>query len=366
MSQRSVRKLALSKSKMKIIGGLIEQGDLDGLWAHGDVVAAASEAVLEEWMQGAPSPGVANALKQIHACGALKEEEAASPVRTTVLQSESSENASDEAESASHSEIEEEGAVKRHSEEQSPEQTSKKPNQISEDLNEEPDSNTAAPAPKKLHTSAPEPLKIPTPSSESPINHPQIPESPANPQEDTPNAPSHYPEDPSITEESAFATLGALNDRTLKATRLFATTIKAALPTAIPARYVRIAAAVAQEIDRNAPADFPRITRSKLHNLKTNSALPQRLYSGALSPAAFVEMRPEEMLSEEQRSQDTQRLTDALLASHVATAAAETEIFTCSRCKEKKCTYTQMQTRSCDEPMTTFVHCTVCGHRWRC
>ena len=44
---------------------------------------------------------------------------------------------------------------------------------------------------------------------------------------------------------------------------------------------------------------------------------------------------------------------------------AATDTFTCRKCKSKKCTYTQVQTRSADEPMTTFVSCLGCGHRWK-
>tara|TARA_Y100000816_G_C25888007_1_gene463275 strand:- start:81 stop:602 length:522 start_codon:yes stop_codon:yes gene_type:complete len=45
---------------------------------------------------------------------------------------------------------------------------------------------------------------------------------------------------------------------------------------------------------------------------------------------------------------------------------ASTDDFTCRNCKSKKCTYYQLQTRSADEPMTTFVTCIECGTRWRC
>ncbi len=44
---------------------------------------------------------------------------------------------------------------------------------------------------------------------------------------------------------------------------------------------------------------------------------------------------------------------------------AATDTFTCRKCKSKKCTYYQMQTRSADEPMTIFVTCIDCGNRWR-
>tara|TARA_B100001094_G_C17866399_1_gene639944 strand:+ start:239 stop:769 length:531 start_codon:yes stop_codon:yes gene_type:complete len=40
--------------------------------------------------------------------------------------------------------------------------------------------------------------------------------------------------------------------------------------------------------------------------------------------------------------------------------------FQCRRCGSKKTTYYQMQTRSADEPMTTFVQCTECPARWKC
>ena len=45
---------------------------------------------------------------------------------------------------------------------------------------------------------------------------------------------------------------------------------------------------------------------------------------------------------------------------------ASTDTFTCSKCKSKKCSYYQLQTRSSDEPMTTFVTCLDCGKRWKC
>jgi transcription elongation factor S-II len=41
-------------------------------------------------------------------------------------------------------------------------------------------------------------------------------------------------------------------------------------------------------------------------------------------------------------------------------------MFKCRKCKSKKTTYYQMQTRSADEPMTTYVTCTSCGLKWKC
>lgn len=41
-------------------------------------------------------------------------------------------------------------------------------------------------------------------------------------------------------------------------------------------------------------------------------------------------------------------------------------IFKCGKCKQNKTTYYQLQTRSADEPMTTFVTCMNCHNRWKC
>jgi len=45
---------------------------------------------------------------------------------------------------------------------------------------------------------------------------------------------------------------------------------------------------------------------------------------------------------------------------------AATDAFKCRKCHSNKCTYYQLQTRSADEPMTTFVTCIDCGNRWKC
>jgi transcription elongation factor S-II len=45
---------------------------------------------------------------------------------------------------------------------------------------------------------------------------------------------------------------------------------------------------------------------------------------------------------------------------------AMTDTFKCRKCHSNKCSYYQMQTRSADEPMTTFVTCIECANRWKC
>ena len=55
----------------------------------------------------------------------------------------------------------------------------------------------------------------------------------------------------------------------------------------------------------------------------------------------------------------------ALSLSPTRPLQASTDAFQCGKCKQRKCTYFQLQTRSADEPMTTFVQCVNCGNRWR-
>jgi transcription elongation factor S-II len=48
-----------------------------------------------------------------------------------------------------------------------------------------------------------------------------------------------------------------------------------------------------------------------------------------------------------------------------AVEADYTGILTCRKCKSNKTEYYQMQTRSADEPMTTYANCKACGNRWK-
>ena len=59
---------------------------------------------------------------------------------------------------------------------------------------------------------------------------------------------------------------------------------------------------------------------------------------------------------------DRQSANDEFLYSR--TAGIRTEEYKCGRCKERKCTYYQLQVRCSDEPMTTFINCLNCGNKW--
>lgn len=44
---------------------------------------------------------------------------------------------------------------------------------------------------------------------------------------------------------------------------------------------------------------------------------------------------------------------------------ASTDMFICKKCRSKRCTYYELQTRSADEPATIFVTCLDCGKHWK-
>ncbi|EQB60451.1 transcription elongation factor s-ii [Vairimorpha apis BRL 01] len=101
--------------------------------------------------------------------------------------------------------------------------------------------------------------------------------------------------------------------------------------------------------------DIPKIVRSKCFNLrdKNNPSLCKRVYEGIITPEEYINMTDDDM-----KSLDLKEEEKKLSKIH-----SETDIFKCSKCGQRKASYRQLQTRSADEPMTTFVTC-VCGHNW--
>jgi transcription elongation factor S-II len=104
--------------------------------------------------------------------------------------------------------------------------------------------------------------------------------------------------------------------------------------------------------------------RSVYLNLKKPD-VSSAVLSGNIKPQDLAFMTHQEMcpdkwkqLIEDKKVRDKQK--------YEPTIEASTDNFTCNKCKSKKCTYYQLQTRSADEPMTTFVTCLECGKRWKC
>ena len=95
----------------------------------------------------------------------------------------------------------------------------------------------------------------------------------------------------------------------------------------------------------------------QLHfNLKDekNPDLRRRVVTRTVSPEVLITLPPEELASDAKR-EENQRIREKKLFDSAPSAAqqATTDQFQCGKCRQRKCTYYQMQTRSADEPMTT-------------
>ncbi|TFK67303.1 transcription elongation factor [Pluteus cervinus] len=99
---------------------------------------------------------------------------------------------------------------------------------------------------------------------------------------------------------------------------------------------------------------------------KHNPSLRNKVLDGDLGSEKLARMTTKDMASEERKLEDSKMEENNLFKSLGAgEPQAETDAFQCGRCKQRKTRYRQAQTRSADEPMTTFVTCVNCGYRWK-
>jgi len=104
--------------------------------------------------------------------------------------------------------------------------------------------------------------------------------------------------------------------------------------------------------------------RTIFNNLETNKELRDQLLNGTISSKDFAFITHQEMnpciwqaLIEKQSKRVKNQFSIHLEAS--------TDMFTCKKCKSKRCTYYELQTRSADEAATIFITCLDCGKNWK-
>lgn len=102
------------------------------------------------------------------------------------------------------------------------------------------------------------------------------------------------------------------------------------------------------------------------YNVAHAPGIRDRILGGGLSVKAFVAMAPREVWPARwEDAYATVAARQLRREAGVDAAAAPDGAYTCGKCKSKKTVYTQMQIRSADEPMTTFVRCLNCGKSWK-
>ncbi|GFY84451.1 transcript elongation factor IIS [Actinidia rufa] len=113
----------------------------------------------------------------------------------------------------------------------------------------------------------------------------------------------------------------------------------------------------------NGPQKFKY--RSIMFNIRDtkNPDFRRKVLLGHVKPERILEMSTPEMASDQRQLENEKIKKRALFECERSGAPkATTDQFKCSKCGKKETTYHQMQTRSADEPMTTFV---TCGKNWK-
>lgn len=95
-----------------------------------------------------------------------------------------------------------------------------------------------------------------------------------------------------------------------------------------------------------------------------NKRLIKRLKDKEFMPHEVAMMQPENMYPELWKDIMDRELLRTK-AAYEPQATAMTDRYTCGKCKKNRCSYYELQTRSADEPMTMFITCLHCGHRWK-
>jgi transcription elongation factor S-II len=118
---------------------------------------------------------------------------------------------------------------------------------------------------------------------------------------------------------------------------------------------------------------FKERYKRKFISIKFNLEIPDNnlknnILSGKTKLTNVVYMTPYELYPHGPAAVTREKLRiDSLHRHALNTEDTNYEgVFKCGKCKSMKTTYYQMQTRSADEPMTTFVTCTNCNNRWKC
>ena len=92
------------------------------------------------------------------------------------------------------------------------------------------------------------------------------------------------------------------------------------------------------------------------------SAMIEKIKNGVIQSYDIVKMTKEEMNPELWGALKIKVLKQTIIKKEECNDG----MFKCNKCKSMKTVYYQMQTRSADEPMTTYVTCTNCNFKWKC
>jgi transcription elongation factor S-II len=143
------------------------------------------------------------------------------------------------------------------------------------------------------------------------------------------------------------------------------------LPSDDDIRFFNLASEIEQCIYQefmSVDAKYKQRIRSRVSNLGDlkNPDLCKRVITGYIPASKIAIMTSEEMASDSMKQIRKGMIEEGIRDAQMATTGGtKSSLLKCSKCQKRNCTYNQLQTRSADEPMTTFVFCNECGHRWK-
>lgn len=132
-----------------------------------------------------------------------------------------------------------------------------------------------------------------------------------------------------------------------------------------------------QAIKNKTKGDFPEsdferayVDRAMtvIRNLDSTSSvgnhwLANQVVSGEISPEQLADMDAKDFYPDKwEHFREARRKQ---IQTESQQKEVTTDLFKCNKCKKRQCTYYQLQIRSSDEPMTTFITCTSCGAKWQ-
>jgi DNA-directed RNA polymerase subunit M/transcription elongation factor TFIIS len=94
--------------------------------------------------------------------------------------------------------------------------------------------------------------------------------------------------------------------------------------------------------------------------MEESEYLGEMITTGHILPEEIAYMKPHELCPERYKA-----IVEKKAYEHNQKKNKGSNIFSCKKCKQSNCEVTQKQTRSADEPATTFVKCLECGFNFR-
>jgi DNA-directed RNA polymerase subunit M/transcription elongation factor TFIIS len=131
-----------------------------------------------------------------------------------------------------------------------------------------------------------------------------------------------------------------------------------------------IVKAKAENVERSWDNKFFRMfygnkARSLYYNLK-NGVLAEKIKNKIFKLKNIPYMKSWELWPEKYEDYFQKKLAKEMIQlQSMAEDENSTGMYQCGKCKSNCTTFFSLQTRSADEPMTNYITCKKCGHRWK-